>query len=388
LLPRTDDSINRYTNPDNDPRGPWLSGALQARNYYSKGNYEVESPTGKVFRNPKGTYWRFSKGQFHALDADNRIWWGHKGDNVPRLKRFLSEVRQGIIPQTLWTYSEVGHTQEAKEELLKYVDFEHSENVLNSVKPSRLIRRAIQIGTATHTEDIVLDFFSGSAPTAHAVLTQNRADGGNRHYCLVQIPEPLARKENSVSTVADLGKSRIQNATTQLKQESRDEDLFANGEKPEDLGFRVFKLDESNYRQWRGVEERDAGKYAEEMELFTDPLVPGWEPEDVVWEVALKEGYSLSSRVEHLGDLPKASDAKPSSSRQPYRRARNLFSLLFRVTEEDKGQSFLIALDDDLTQEMITSLELGKDDLFICRDAALTDEQAANVALQCRLKTI
>lgn len=119
LLPRSDDSIDRYKNPDDDPRGPWLSGAMQARNYYGKGIYEVTSPSGAKYSNPKGTYWRFSYEKFQELDRDNRIWWGENGSNVPRLKRFLSEVKQGVVPQTFWKYEDVGHTQEAKEELLK-----------------------------------------------------------------------------------------------------------------------------------------------------------------------------------------------------------------------------------------------------------------------------
>ena len=169
LLPRSEESKARYSNPDDDPRGPWLSGALQALNYYSKGQYEVTSPSGKTFSNPKGTYWRHSKEKFLELEEDNRIWWGEKGDNVPRLKRFLSEVKDGIVPQTLWQYSDLGHTQQAKEELIEYMDFENSENVLNSVKPTRLIKKMVQIGTKKDEGDIILDFFVGSVSTAHHV---------------------------------------------------------------------------------------------------------------------------------------------------------------------------------------------------------------------------
>jgi adenine-specific DNA-methyltransferase len=210
LLPRSEESKARYKNPDDDPRGPWLSGAIQARNYYSKGQYEVTSPSGKKFSNPKGTYWRFSEERFEELDKDNRIWWGDAGDGVPRLKRFLSEVKDGVVPQTLWKFEVVGHTQEAKEELIKYVTFENTENILNSVKPSRLIKHAIRIGTAPDAEDIVLDFFAGSGPTAQAVLSLNEEDGGDRKYILVQLPEPLPAPEENVSTIADLAKSRIE----------------------------------------------------------------------------------------------------------------------------------------------------------------------------------
>jgi adenine-specific DNA-methyltransferase len=103
------------------------------------------------------------------MDKDKRVWWGVNGNNMPRLKRFLSEVRQGIIPQTLWKYEDVGHTQEAKKEMLEFVEFESTDNVLDSVKPTRLVQRMLQI--ATQAEDaLVLDFFFGSASTAHAIL--------------------------------------------------------------------------------------------------------------------------------------------------------------------------------------------------------------------------
>src|SRR5258705_10145369 len=168
LLPRSDSAESRYENSDDDPRGVWTSGDLLARNFYGKGTYEVIGPSGKTFSNPKGSYWRVSKENFDELNADSRIWGGSDGSNLPRLKRFLSEVKQGVVPQTLWKYGDVGHTQEAKKELLEYVDFENTENVLNSVKPTRLLKRAIQIGTRIAEGDIALDFFAGSAYLAHA----------------------------------------------------------------------------------------------------------------------------------------------------------------------------------------------------------------------------
>ena len=242
LLPRKDESVSRYTNPDNDPRGPWLSGALQARNYYSKGMYEVISPSGKKFKNPKGTYWRFSKEKFLELEKDNRIWWGENGDNVPRLKRFLSEVKQGVVPQTLWTYKEVGHTQEAKEELLEYVNFTESENVLNSVKPSRLIQRMLQIGTDADSNDIVLDFFAGSGPTGHAVVNQNLQDGGDRRFILVQLPEPLPKLEDKLKTIADMCKMRVISVINKLNIKDKQSELdLTDIEKAQsvDLGVKV-----------------------------------------------------------------------------------------------------------------------------------------------------
>lgn len=187
LLPRSAKAVERYSNPDDDPRGVWSSSDLCARNYYSKGEYEVTSPTGKKFHNPKGTYWRISPEKFEELDQDNRIWWGEDGNNMPRLKRFLSDVKQGVVPQTLWTYKSVGHTQDAKKELLSIVNFERTADVLNTVKPINLIRRVLQIGTNPEEVIWVMDFFGGSGTTAHATMRQNSLDGGQRKFILIEM---------------------------------------------------------------------------------------------------------------------------------------------------------------------------------------------------------
>ena len=162
LLPRSAEADSRYQNPDNDSRGFWSSSDLTARNYYSRGIYEVTGPTGKKFGPGIGRYWRSTHSKFLELDKDGRIWWGIAGDNMPRLKRFLSEVKAGIVPQTLWSYDEVGHTQEAKKELLDFVHFQQTENVFNTVKPTRLLRRILQLTTSSDTEELIFDFFAGS----------------------------------------------------------------------------------------------------------------------------------------------------------------------------------------------------------------------------------
>jgi adenine-specific DNA-methyltransferase len=184
LLQRTQEAIARYDNPDNDPRGPWSSSDLTARNYYSLGTYEVRSPSGKKFSPSIGMYWRVSQDKFTQLDKDGRVWWGSDKNNMPRLKRFLSEVKQGVVPQTLWTHKDVGHTQDAKKELLSLVHFNSSDEVLVTVKPSSLIKRMLKI--ATDEGSIILDSFAGSGTTAHAVLALNKEDGGNRRFVLVE----------------------------------------------------------------------------------------------------------------------------------------------------------------------------------------------------------
>jgi adenine-specific DNA-methyltransferase len=367
-LPRTEEANARYSNPDNDPRGDWSSSDLTARNYYSLGQYEVTGPTGKKFTSGRGRYWRQSYQNFLELDRDNRVWWGADGSNVPRLKRFLTEVRQGIVPQTLWTYDKVGHTQEAKQELLEFVNFENSENVLDTVKPTRLLCRMLQIATTSNNQDIVLDFFAGSASTAHAVLKQNREDGGDRRFVCVQLPELLPIPETNLKTIADIGKERIRHVITKFNEADEGKLDLSTREKPEDLGFRLFKLAPSNYKQWQSIDSTDAKAYTEQLTAFTDPLIEGWSPERVVWEVAIKEGYGLNASINHLEEIQE--------------------NTVWQVTDPDKKQSFLICLDNTLDPSTLSALPLTKDHIFVCLNKALDDTLAANLALQCRLKKI
>lgn len=192
LLARSEDQDKRYKNPDKDYRGPWKTSDLSARNPYSKGTYAIKCPSGRVIPGPpKGSYWRFSEENFKELDADGRIWWGKTGNSIPQTKRFLSEVKQGRVPQTFWPYREVGHTQEAKKELVAICDFEDSASVFITPKPTRLIRRILEI--ASDKDSIILDSFAGSGTTGQAVLEQNKSDGGNRRFILVEMDSNVCR---------------------------------------------------------------------------------------------------------------------------------------------------------------------------------------------------
>ena len=183
LLPRTAEADARYANPDNDQRGVWKSSDLSARNPYSQGTYAIECPGGRVIGGPPpGRFWVVSETNFRRLDSDNRIWWGADKNQVPSIKRFLADVKPGLVPETIWTYKEVGHTQRAKRTLLEIFPTDFPD--FTTVKPVELVARIVRL--CTDEDSIVLDSFAGSGTTAHAVLALNKDDGGNRRFILVE----------------------------------------------------------------------------------------------------------------------------------------------------------------------------------------------------------
>lgn len=182
LLPRTEEMNARYTNRDNDPRGLWKSSGLDVKTYTAEYDYPITTPSGRVVNPPRGYCWRVSKNRLHELIDENRIWFGEKDNNVPSIKRFLSEVQDGSVPVTWWTRDEVGDNQEAKQELKKILY--DSENVFDTPKPVRLMKRIIQLATQPNNHSIIFDFFAGSGTTAQAVLEMNDNDGGNRQFIM------------------------------------------------------------------------------------------------------------------------------------------------------------------------------------------------------------
>jgi adenine-specific DNA-methyltransferase len=187
LLDRSQAMLDRYQNPDNDPRGPWMLSDLDARNFYSKGTYAIQVPGGELIPGPPaGRYWSVSEDKFWDLNRDKRIWWGEDGKSAPNIKRFLSEVREGVIPQTLWPWRLAGSTRHSKAELVKIMGGAE-EDVFVTPKPTKLLSRVMAI--ATNKDSIVLDSFAGSGTTAHAVLEANKRDGGNRRFILVEMED-------------------------------------------------------------------------------------------------------------------------------------------------------------------------------------------------------
>ncbi len=356
LLPRTEEMEARYDNPDKDPRGPWKPGDLSARNYYGEGTYPIICPSGrKLDGPPSGRYWVVSEKNFKGLDKDGRIWWGSDGNNVPAIKRFLSEVKQGLVPQTLWKYKEVGHTQEAKKELLALVDFPNSNVVFDTPKPTRLIRRMLQIGTSSEEPALVVDFFAGSGTTMEAVLRQNLEDGGQRRCINVQLPEPLDVAPSEMDDIADIARCRVRKAIENLKSQ---DDLAT--QIPEGLGFKSFELAPSNFKQWRGDDIESAEELAEQIQLFVRSDKDGAETEHVLYELLLKFGQELTTPIEKLEIGGEA---------------------VFAIRE----QKMLFVLSD-FNEDMIESLVALKPQEIIALDTVFhdSDQLKTNLDLQCR----
>ena len=242
LLPRGDEIPAGYGNPDNDPRGVWTSVILSAKSGSSSLLYEITTPSGRKVTPPSGRYWSCSKDTFDKWVADNRIWFGANGDGTPRKKTFLSEVQAGLRPNTILFQDEAGNNQEAKQETKALFD---GIGVFDGPKPVRLLR-LLEVIANLSSSDIVLDFFSGSATTAHAVMQLNAEDGGHRKFIMVQLPEPCDEKSEAYKAgyknICEIGKERIRRAGDKIKEENplTTQDL--------DVGFRVLKLDDTNMK--------------------------------------------------------------------------------------------------------------------------------------------
>ena len=240
LLERTAEMNARYTNRDNDPRGPWkaVDSTAQGGHGTKSQFYVLKAPNGKEHHLPSGRCWLYTERVMADMIADNRIWFGEDGNNVPAIKRFLTEVKQGVACQTIWKYEEVGHSQDGKKELKNLFP---DGIPFDTPKPTSLLIRMLKL--ASESDFIALDFFSGSATTAHAVMQLNAEDGGNRKYIMVQLPEATNEESEAYKAgyknICEIGKERIRRAGKKIKADSplTTQDL--------DTGFRVLKLDSS-----------------------------------------------------------------------------------------------------------------------------------------------
>lgn len=285
LLPRSEEANARYKNPDNDPRGPWTADNMTVKTYSANYDYEIVTPNGSVMSPPNGRCWFTSKERMDKLIQENRVWFGETGGNMPRLKRFLCDVQQGMTATTIWKYTEVGHNQEGRQELKKLFD---NKGYFDGPKPLRLISRILTIANLS-ANSIILDFFSGSATTAHAVMQLNAEDGGNRKFIMVQLPEETpedseARKAG-YNTIPEIAKERIRRAGKKIKEESplTTADL--------DTGFRVFRLDEGNYED---VKRSPKEFKQDQLDLFLNNIKTDRNDLDLLFGCMLDWGVQLS----------------------------------------------------------------------------------------------
>lgn len=288
-LKRSIDADNRYSNPDNDPRGVWKSTDCSVGPAIPDKIYEVTTPSGRVVFPPKGRCWLYTKQRFKEMLEDNRISFGDKGDGVPRVKKFLSEVKDSITPMTIWKYTEVGHSQDAKQNLKRLFD---GEAYFDYPKSVELIKRMLEL--YSNTESIIIDFFSGSSTTAHAVMKLNTEDNGNRKFIMVQLPEATNEKYEAYKAgyknICEIGKERIRRAGDKIIEENKDKE----GIEDLDIGFKVLKLDSSNIKPWNP--QFDNVKMS--LEDVIDNFVSGRTEEDVVYEIMLKYGIDLTYPIE------------------------------------------------------------------------------------------
>lgn len=341
LLPRTDEMNSRYKNPDNDPRGPWQSGDLVASGERSNGHFIVTSPvTGKNFDVPQGKHWVYSQENFLKLVADNQIWFGADGNAFPRKKRFLKDVQDGRTPSTLWLAEEVGHNQSATREVKILFD---DEKLFDFPKPVAYIEQFLRV--ASEENCTILDFFSGSATTAHAVMQLNAEDGGTRKFIMVQLPEETDEKSEAYKagykTICEIGKERIRRAAKKIAEENPDSKF--------DGGFRVLKCDTSNMKDiYYSPSDFDMNL----LDMMADNIKEDRTPEDLLFQVMLDLGVTLSSKIEETTIAGK-----------------KVF---------DVADGFLIAcFDKDVNDETIKAIAQKQPYYFVMRDSSLANDSVA-----------
>ena len=342
FLPREEEQESRYENPDNDPRGLWTSADLTCNktagerpNLY----FPIINPNGGEEIWPTQTrVWGYEKSLIETLMLEGRLWWGKSGKNFPRLKKYRTDVNDGVVPSTWWSRDKAGDNQEAKREIRALFP---ECDIFDTPKPVRLIKRMLQIATGKPAQknsdvrplgvmeapakyavkakseesfgstqkmeqDIVLDFFAGSGTTAHAVLDLNQQDGGNRKFILVQLPEKTDNPQ--YPTIAHITRERVRRVIAKLQEVGRDSSRQSEivGLKPDlqnhgDLGFRAFKLDSSNFKIWRPDKApQSAEQLAEQLSLYADNVLAERGDQDRLYELILKCGMPLSARVESV----------------------------------------------------------------------------------------
>lgn len=342
--PLSAERSSQYKNPDNDPRGVWASVDITGQTGHATGSqfYEITTPSGIKMLPPAGRCWALSKSTFLSLVDDNRIWFGEEGNSRPRQKRFLSETEGGNA-WTWWSNSEVGHNQEGAKDIKELLG---TGDIFTNPKPVRLVKRILSL--ATKKEDIVLDFFSGSATTAHAVMKLNAEDGGHRKFIMVQLPEKTDEKSEAYKAgyknICEIGKERIRRAGKKIK-----EDAGLTAPADLDIGFRCLRLDSSNMENVYYTPEEIS---QQDMFSLVDNVKSDRTPEDLLFQVMLDLGVLLSSPIE----------VKEIAGKK-----------VFNVAD-----GFLLAcFDHDVTEETVKAIAQMKPYYAVFRDSSMANDSVA-----------
>lgn len=341
-LERTQEANARYSNPDNDPRGVWTSGDMLVKTYNKSCDYPITTPSGKIVNPVPGRCWRFSEESFLEKVKDNRIWFGPEGNGVPRVKRFLSELKfEGMVPTSILFHKEVGHSQEGSKEVTALFG---DKGVFDGPKPVRLLQRLLTLANLDDNS-IILDFFSGSASTAHAVMKMNAEKQKHCPFIMVQLPEHISekKKEQGYETVCEIGKERIRRAGKKIKEESplTTQDL--------DTGFRVLKLDSTNMQ-----DIYYSPKDISQADLFSqvDNVKPDRTGEDLLFQVMLELGATLDSKIET--------------------------TMVAGKTIYNVAEGYLVAcFDPDVTDEVVKAIAQMQPAYAVLRDISMKDDSTA-----------
>ena len=341
-LERTQEANARYSNPDNDPRGVWTSGDMLVKTYNKSCDYPITTPSGKIVNPVPGRCWRFSEESFLEKVKDNRIWFGPEGNGVPRVKRFLSELKfEGMAPTSILFHKEVGHSQEGSKEVTALFG---DKGVFDGPKPVRLLQRLLTLANLDDNS-IILDFFSGSASTAHAVMKMNAEKQKHCPFIMVQLPEHISekKKEQGYETICEIGKERIRRAGKKIKEESplTTQDL--------DTGFRVLKLDSTNMQ-----DIYYSPKDISQADLFSqvDNVKPDRTGEDLLFQVMLELGATLDSKIETTTVAGKT---------------------IYNVAE-----GYLVTcFDPDVTDDVVKAIAQMQPAYAVLRDTSMKDDSTA-----------
>jgi adenine-specific DNA-methyltransferase len=298
LLPRTEEMNGRYSNPDNDPRGDWKSGDLVASGVRTDGSYPIMNPfNGKEYSVPSGKHWAVSRATMQEMLKDNRISFGKNNDSFPSSKQFLSEVKQGRVASSFLSYKDYGHTDEAKKDFIKLFG-EEGRTIFETLKPVRLMKMLALLAN-TKGDDIILDFFAGSGTTAQSIITLNAEDGESRRYIQVQLPEPTEPTSEAYKrgyrTVSEISLERARRAGEKVKEDNSK--LLLERKHPIDVGFRVYKLADTNFTKWHTSSGTDKESIQQQLLNIRESSNDAASEEELLTEVLLKQGIALTAKV-------------------------------------------------------------------------------------------